>query len=101
MTVWIKQGAIGDLQPVMRKCVGRIAKLYDSLGKHLYITSMRDSDHSPGSLHYDGLAVDIKRKSVAKDEITKAVGIGFDVVEYDFDKGDIFHIEYDPKTKDR
>lgn len=93
MTVWIKQGVIGNLQPVARKGLGRVAKLYKSRSEDLYVTSLRDGNHSDGSLHYDGLAFDIRYGSVAVQEVRGALGPGWDVV---YETTHI-HCEYDPK----
>lgn len=89
MTVWIKQGVVGDLQPVARKGLGRLAVLFENL----YITSIRDGNHSPGSLHYDGLAFDIRYGNASKEKMQAVLGTGWDVV---FESNHI-HCEYDPK----
>ena len=94
MTVWIKQGVIGDLQTVAQKGFGRVAKLYKDYGGDLFVTSIRESNHSPGSLHYIGLAFDIRPLiSVKLISIKKVLGHGWDVV----DEGNHIHCEYDPK----
>jgi len=92
MTVWYKQGVLGDLQPVARKGFGRIAKLYKLNGFDLFVTSLRDGNHSEGSLHYDGLAFDI-RPGLAVDRIKQVLGNGWDVVP----EGNHIHCEHDPK----
>ncbi len=92
MTVWYKQGVLGDLQQVTRKGLGRVAKLYLSKGSDLYVTSLREGNHMAGSLHYDGLAFDI-RCGVSISEIREALGPGWDVVH----EKDHIHCEYDPK----
>ena len=94
MAVWIKQGVLGDLQPVARKGLGRVAKLFETKGRDLFITSIRDGNHMAGSLHYDGLAWD-ERDDVRFQliEIREALGPGFDVVP----EKDHIHCEYDPK----
>lgn len=94
MTVWIKQGVLGDLIPVARKGLGRVAKLYESKGRSLYITSLCEANHSHGSLHYDGRAFDIKGdSSVTLPEIKLALGQGWDVI----DELNHIHCEFDPK----
>ncbi len=95
--VWIKQGVMGDMSIPMRKGFGRVADHYAAVGLDTYITSIRDSNHSKGSLHYDGNAVDIKRQGIAKKIVKQVLGVGFDVVEYSKDNGDFFHLEHDPK----
>lgn len=90
--IWIKQGVLGDLQPIARKGLGKVAKLYKTSGLDLFVTSLRDGNHSDGSLHYDGLAFDI-RKGIEIYRIKLALGGGWDVVE----EVDHIHCEYDPK----
>lgn len=96
MTIWIKQGVMGDLSPQMRRCKSRLVSLYTVMGKDFYITSIREGNHDPASCHYEGDALDFKRQGVKKSKIIEAAGSGFDIVEYT-DSRDIFHVEYDPK----
>ena len=91
MTVWIKQGVIGDLTIMAQKCLGRIAKLYSP--DDLFVTSIRDGKHIAGSLHYSGNAFDFRKSTYDKIEIRHAAGVGFDVVMHRTH----VHIEYDPK----
>jgi len=94
MTVWYKQGVLGDLQPVARKGLGRLARLFETGDADLFITSLRDSNHKAGSLHYDGLAFDIKDNAKFQLlEIRQALGSGWDVVP----ESDHIHCEFDPK----
>lgn len=92
-TVWYKSGVAGDLQPVARKGLGRVARVYFDAGLDLFVTSIRDGNHAPGSLHYDGLAFDIKGQSVFISVIAEVLGPDWDVV----DEISHYHIEYDPK----
>lgn len=95
--VWIKQGVMGRMSIPMRKGFGRVANHYKALGLDTYVTSIEEANHSFGSLHYDGNAVDIKRQGQPKGIIKQVLGEGFDVMEYSKDAGDIFHMEYDSK----
>ena len=102
MTVWIKQGVCGDLSFQMQKARGELAVLYASHGNDFYITSIREGNHSPGSYHYIGQALDFKRQKMLKGELvdklfglTTRIGGKFDVIEYS-DERDIFHVEFDP-----
>lgn len=93
MTVWIKQGVIGDLQPVARKGLGRVAKLYKFNRQDLYVTSIRDGNHSDGSLHYDGLAFDVRpNDQISTKAIKEVLGPDWDVVN----EVNHVHCEYDP-----
>jgi len=72
-----------------------------SYGAELVITSALDGKHMDGSLHYKGLAIDVRSRdvsgrepSIARD-LRAALGSDYDVVI----EPDHFHIEYDPKTE--
>jgi hypothetical protein len=94
MTVWYKQGVLGDLQTVARKGLGRVANLFNKSGEDLFVTSLRDGNHSGGSLHYDGLAFDIRPSDkVLLVDIINVLGPDWDVIY----EGNHIHCEYDPK----
>ena len=93
MTVWYKQGVIGNLQQVTRKGLGRVHDLYQSYKQDLFITSLKDGNHSAGSLHYDGLAFDIRYGAPSVKKIREALGKNWDVVQ----ESTHIHCEYDPK----
>ena len=97
MTVWYKQGVIGDLQPVARKGLGRVADLYDSfdsyINEDLFVTSIREGNHKAGSLHYDGLAFDIQLGGRTTGQIREVLGSSWDVVNEE----NHVHCEFDPK----
>lgn len=69
----------------------RLDKLWIAHGLTLVVTSGMDGKHMPGSLHYQGLAADIRFP--LRDEIKAALGPDWDVV---WEK-DHVHVEYDPK----
>lgn len=94
MTVWYKQGVVGDLQQVTAKGLGRVAHLYLTKGQHLFVTCKRDGNHMPGSLHYEGLAFDFQQNNLEIAEIKKALGRGWDVIK---SNDGAIHAEYDPK----
>jgi len=91
--VWFKQGVTGDLRTAAQKGFGRVAQLYISKGKDLFVTSIREGNHGHGSLHYIGLAFDFRREGVNLKEIKTALGPNWDVI----DEGSHVHAEYDPK----
>lgn len=97
MAIWLKIDVCGDLQPVVAKARGKVAKLYQDHGEDLYITSKRDGIHGLGSLHYEGLAFDfrcpVRPIDGLVEKIKAAVGAGFDVIA----EGDHLHLEWDPK----
>lgn len=62
------------------------------------LTSGSEGKHSAGSLHYAGLAIDLRPPETNRDKILVnlrlRLGDEFDVV----DEGNHFHIEYQPKV---
>ena len=94
MTVWIKQGVTGCLKREARRALGTIATYLSNLGHDTFITSIREGNHMPGSLHYDGQAFDFKHHSIATVESFKTIlGPNYDIV----DEKSHIHVEYDPK----
>lgn len=76
-------------------------KVYTEANQAFTITSLLDGRHSDKSLHYKGMAVDIRTRdlvSVTAHQIAKRIreelGSNYDVV---VEKTHI-HIEYDPKV---
>ena len=96
MTVWIKQGVLGNLNPNIRRAKGRLVALYKSRGLDFFITSKGEGNHLDASCHYEGDAIDFKRQGIPKVKIQLVAGSFCDVEEYT-DERDIFHVEYDPK----
>jgi hypothetical protein len=71
-------------------------------GQSCVITSASDGTHGPNSLHYQGLALDLRTSNVIPALMLKIVrdlklelGLQFDVV----DEGDHVHLEFDPKDE--
>lgn len=94
MTVWYKSGVVGDLNTPAQKGMGKVAALYKSYGKDLFITAIRDGNHMDGSFHYIGMAFDFRKAaSISKIMLHKTLGSEFDVIEHSTH----FHVEYDPK----
>lgn len=71
----------------------------DVTGSEAVGTSTWEGTHSPGSLHYQHKAIDIRRPqqlTLAQRVVTtlkQRLGVGYDIVLED----DHIHIEYDPK----
>jgi hypothetical protein len=68
----------------------------------IVITSGSEGKHKPNSLHYKGLAIDIRSRTFTivmtidfLAELRKLLGSGFQVIEEH--NPPHFHIEYDPK----
>ena len=93
----IKAGVdISRLRPEIRKKLSEIDSIvYAVTGGELIITSTYEGTHSPGSLHYANLAIDIRNLNKGTrvwGEIKRALGEDYDVIIYETH----IHIEYDP-----
>lgn len=97
----LKEGVIiAGLDRRMRPALIHGARIWKSFNQKLVITSGLEGEHSPGSLHYYGLAIDMRTRyfsdievSQVAAQLTKDLGDDFDVV---ITKTHI-HCEYDPK----
>lgn len=73
--------------------------VYKKYGVEAVITSAKDGKHSEKSLHYQGLALDLRtwnlggREAQAAGEIRRTLGPEYDVVL----EKDHLHIEWDPE----
>jgi hypothetical protein len=94
MNTWIKQGVYGELTPEAAEGLRKIEKEHGKENKDLFITSIREGTHSPGSLHPSGNAFDIRFSFMNSNAIRKVLGKDFDVVVH---HPTHIHIEYDPK----
>lgn len=75
--------------------------VYREFGFDCVVTAGIDGSHSRGSIHYKGLAVDLRTRQIPAQDQPKLVaklqerlGDEFDVVL----EGDHVHLEWDPKT---
>jgi uncharacterized protein YcbK (DUF882 family) len=98
----LKEGVrLQGVQWQMFDAAVKVEDVYSRYGHELTITSGSDGQHSAKSLHYKGLALDIRTRNVPPSQLPKierdikqALGKDYDVVY----EGDHFHIEYDPKA---
>ena len=107
--VIIKEGVIfRTLRPEVRRIIDIGEIIFDLLGVDLVITSANDGKHSPESLHYSGLALDMRIKHIGKVEdkkraatfLTLALGDDYDVVLESLGKpNEHIHVEYDPPRR--
>jgi len=84
----------------MRPVLIAAERVYSALQAGLEVTSVTDGEHSPRSLHYYGLAIDLgvrgmegSRRKRAVEMLQDKVGCGFQVL----DEVDHIHIEWDPQ----
>lgn len=101
----IKDGVTGELQPVMDSALTAVKQVWAArrLGTPV-ITSIMDGQHQAGSLHYLGLAFDVRLNNIPaeqhesiREEVAALAGTAFDVVhEYHLQPADHLHVEFDP-----
>lgn len=100
----IKPGVdLNGIKPVMAIAYTIANQVYVERGFICTITSGRDGNHMPGSLHNAGLAIDIRTRNIdslqdkryMRDEIARRLGDQFDVVL----ESDHIHIEFDSRAK--
>ena len=92
--VWIKEGVMGDLHPMLQKELGKIIEHHEENGYvNFYILSKREGDHKPGSLHVIGQAVDFA-SDMPYDRLRAIVGLDFDLKYYR--EKSRYHLEYSP-----
>ena len=97
----IKPGVrAAGLQPEILLAILEAREVYRALGAELVITSLLDGKHMKGSLHYSGLAVDLRTRHLGPgdrgtvtERLTVALGPEYDVVL----ENDHIHVEFDPK----
>jgi len=98
ITMLIKAGVdISRLRPEIRKKLTVLCYVLKKYGDmELVITSTYEGNHSPGSLHYGNLAIDIRKpkgNGLVLSHMKQHLGHDFDVIS----EKDHIHIEYDPK----
>lgn len=66
------------------------------------VTSIKDGIHSANSLHYDGLAFDLRTRHMTLDQVEDAVGYLRRKLGPDYDvviEATHAHVEYQPKVR--
>lgn len=97
-----KSASLNGLQLVMRPVLVIASSVWVDYGQELTVTCGTDGTHSAGSLHYYGLALDLRTKyfnektkfKVFKD-LKDKLGSKYDVVMHTTH----IHVEHDPEFK--
>lgn len=106
MAFAIKSGVFGTLNNVMFPALQAVQDVWELHGlQRPTITSIEDGQHRPNSLHYRGLAFDIRLNDVPpqmheaiRREVQQLAGPAYDVIhEYHATDRDHLHVEFDPK----
>ena len=95
----LKEGVtLAGLDIRMRPALMAAGEIWERHGQELVITEARDGAHSPGSLHYYGLALDMRTrdfdeqgKNSVYQELKGSLPERFDVVLH----SSHIHVEYD------
>lgn len=98
----IKDGAIlVGLDIKMRPALIAADKIWAVLGQELIVTAGLEGEHSAGSLHYYGLALDFRTRYFtdieaqdAESRLRNSLGSDFDIIRHSTH----IHCEYDPKS---
>ena len=99
-TMQIKEGAsLQGLDIKMRPVLLAADRIWKGRGQELVVTAGTDGTHSAGSLHYYGLALDLRTRYFAPGEVgnvviqlREALGADFDVIKH----ASHIHVEFDP-----
>ena len=87
-----------SLQPELLLGIMVAKHVYLEIGKEFTLTSLNDGEHMPGSLHYDGLACDLRSRhlhdpGMVAQRIRERLTDDYDVVV----EKDHIHLEFQPK----
>lgn len=101
MALFFKKGvSLAGARPEIIPAIYVANEVFFELGKNCTVTSVTDSKHGYGSLHYVGLAFDLRTKHISKGEVVKVarelkrrLTKEYDVVVEETH----IHVEYQPK----
>ena len=97
----IKNGVIlNGLSIKMRPVLIEADKIWKAAGEELVITGGLDGTHSAGSLHYYGLAVDLRTRYFTSEVAAQVFKDLQSTIPFDYDvilHSSHIHVEYDPK----
>lgn len=94
---------LAGLRPEMMPVLINANELARDQQVDLWITSCRDGKHGRGSLHYVGLALDLRSKNLPDKAgfiraLAKSLGAQYDVIlEAEGKRNEHFHVEFQPK----
>lgn len=98
----IKKGVnIAGIQPEITVALIVSSQIFQKAGYDCIVTSVKDGNHSRGSLHHVGLAIDLRvrhiesdsMRQIIADKISNSLGEQYDAIL----ESDHLHIEFQPK----
>jgi hypothetical protein len=96
----LKSGvSLKDLCPQMVVAILVIKEVFQSFGYRVIITSGCDGEHSEGSLHYCGKALDFRTRHIQDEDLGPIVANAQQVLGEEYDvvlEPTHLHVEYDP-----
>jgi hypothetical protein len=104
----LKSGvSIRDVRPEAVLGMMICEPIIESYGAEFVVTSVKDGKHMPTSLHYEGLAFDVRSRELPADKkheclkrMREALGSEFDVLlEGEGTENEHLHIEHDTRPK--
>lgn len=103
----IKPNAVIEgLKPEILLGLMVVERIFGSHGFNTVVTELMGGKHSEGSLHYKGLAVDIRSKHIAQEHLkltlledaARALGPAYDLIlEAPGTDNEHYHLEFQPK----
>lgn len=90
----------GCVRPPVWDAIIIASNIFAEYSKDLVITSLCDGKHSKNSKHYEGNAIDLRRRHLTSDELTNIYNKLANTLGDDYDviiETTHIHIEYDPK----
>ena len=97
---------LAGLRPEMTPVLINLERLFHDLGLECVITSACGGKHGRGSLHYVGLALDFRTKTIKETrakrrlvrDLRRALGRQYDVLlESEGKRNEHLHVEFQPK----
>lgn len=91
---------ISGIRPELLLAVIAMDGIFSQRAKSMVITAVIDGSHSRGSLHYAGMAFDVRTRDLPINEVDEVASLARAALGADFDvvvETDHLHVEYQPK----
>ena len=94
--------SVAGMEPPPLYAMMVVQEVFREANHEMVITSVTDSKHSPGSLHYIGHAFDLRSHHIPQPDLDKIVARCRERLPGSFDvvlESDHIHIEHQPKAQ--